>query len=97
MPITRADVDHIADLARIALSSEERESLLRDLSSVLEFVSQLDAMDTAAIEPVAGGTTLENVLRADVPNDPPTDSSADELARAARASSGEYVQVQKIF
>ena len=97
MTITPENVDHIADLARIALSLEEREQFLRDLPPILEFVGQLDLVDTTATQPVTGGTILAHVLRADAPLDPPIDSSADELARAAHTRSGEYVRVQKIF
>ncbi|MBI4272692.1 Asp-tRNA(Asn)/Glu-tRNA(Gln) amidotransferase subunit GatC [Candidatus Uhrbacteria bacterium] len=46
MPISRKDIQHIANLARLALSPEEEERFENQLSSILEYVSQLQEVDT---------------------------------------------------
>ena len=76
---------------------KEREQFLCELGSILAFVGELDAVDTTTIEPVTSTTALVHVLRADAPLDPPLDTDADELARAAHTESGKPFRVQKIF
>lgn len=63
--ITRKDVEHIARLARIELTEAEKTKFEKDLSAILEFVAKLNEVDTAQVEPMAGGTVLENVVRED--------------------------------
>lgn len=57
------DITHLASLARIALSDEEKELLTKDLSRVLEYVSEISEVVTKDTGPVPGD--LRNVLRAD--------------------------------
>ncbi len=65
MELSQKDIKHIADLARLGLSQAELELYGRQLSAVLEYISQLQAVDTSGIEPTAQVTGLENVWRAD--------------------------------
>ena len=53
MPIDRAQVRHVARLARLALSAEEEERLAEQLTSVLGYIERLDAVDVSGIEPLA--------------------------------------------
>ncbi len=63
--ISRADVEHIARLARVELSEAEKIKFEKDLSDILAFVEKLSEVDTSQIEPLSGGTNLENVMRED--------------------------------
>ena len=63
--ITRKDVTHIARLARIELSEAEKDTFEGELSAILDFVAKLSEVDTANVEPMAGGTELTNVMRED--------------------------------
>ena len=63
--ISRSDVEHIARLARIALSPGEAERYRRELGKILEFVATLEKADNAAAEPLTGGTDITNALRDD--------------------------------
>ncbi|HEU5423850.1 MAG TPA: Asp-tRNA(Asn)/Glu-tRNA(Gln) amidotransferase subunit GatC [Nitrolancea sp.] len=65
MTLTPAEVDHVAMLARLGLSAEERELMREQLSSILEHIQALEELDTAAIPPTAQVITLQNVMRAD--------------------------------
>jgi aspartyl-tRNA(Asn)/glutamyl-tRNA(Gln) amidotransferase subunit C len=53
MRVTENDVDHVADLANLELSDEERKSMLRDLNSILDYVDRLNELDTANVPPMA--------------------------------------------
>ncbi|HET9016027.1 MAG TPA: Asp-tRNA(Asn)/Glu-tRNA(Gln) amidotransferase subunit GatC [Thermomicrobiaceae bacterium] len=59
------EVDHVAMLARLGLTPEERERMREQLSSILEHISRLQELDTEAIPPTAQVITLENVMRDD--------------------------------
>jgi aspartyl-tRNA(Asn)/glutamyl-tRNA(Gln) amidotransferase subunit C len=65
--LTRAEVDHVAQLARLALTEEEAERYRSQLASILAQVATLDELDTASIPPSAGVLPLSNVMDDDVP------------------------------
>lgn len=65
--IDRQLVQHIAHLSRLKLSEQSVETFQRDLSRILEYMDQLNAVDTAGVEPSAHPLTLQNVLRDDQP------------------------------
>jgi len=60
-----ADVEHVAALARLGLSDEEKERLRQQLSSILDHIHALNELDTGAIPPTASVAGLTNVMRAD--------------------------------
>ena len=64
--ITRADVAHVAQLARLALSEEEIVSLSEELGAILDYAAQVSALDTRDVPPTAHPLPLVNVFRADV-------------------------------
>ena len=66
MSLTVDDVDHVAALARLALSDEERERMRDQLASILEQIAAIDELDTEAIAPTAQVNQLVNVMRDDV-------------------------------
>lgn len=65
MALTLADVDHVASLARLGLTDSEREQLRDQLSTILEHISELSALDTESIPPTASVAQLTNVWRED--------------------------------
>ncbi len=65
MALTKQDIHHIADLARLALTPEEEERFLAQLSSILEYVSQLQEVDTASTEYQYQVEGLKNVTAQD--------------------------------
>lgn len=78
--ITRDDVAHVAQLARLALSDEELDTFTGQLAAVLEHADDVASLDTAGVPPTAHPFPLENVLRDDVPR--PTLDRAGVLACA---------------
>jgi aspartyl-tRNA(Asn)/glutamyl-tRNA(Gln) amidotransferase subunit C len=53
MALLRADIEKIANLARLAISPEETARYVQDLSRILDLVAQMDAVDTQGVEPMA--------------------------------------------
>jgi aspartyl-tRNA(Asn)/glutamyl-tRNA(Gln) amidotransferase subunit C len=76
--LTRADVEHVAHLARLGLSDDELARLEGELNHILEQSAKLAELDTDAIPPTAQVIELENILREDVT----TPSLAPEAALA---------------
>lgn len=68
--ISPEDVERTADLARLSLSAEEVAALTRDLDQILDHVDQLQALDTAGIEPTAHAIPLPTPTRPDVAAEP---------------------------
>jgi aspartyl-tRNA(Asn)/glutamyl-tRNA(Gln) amidotransferase subunit C len=66
MRLTLADVEHVAALARLGLTDEEKERMRQQLSSILEHIATLNEVDTSAIPPTAQVITLTNVMRDDI-------------------------------
>lgn len=64
-PISKKILKHAAELARIELTAREEERLLKDLQKIVDYFGELQALDTAGVEPMAGGTTLTNAFRSD--------------------------------
>jgi aspartyl-tRNA(Asn)/glutamyl-tRNA(Gln) amidotransferase subunit C len=59
------EVEHIAELARLRLSSAEKEMFRDQLSAILEYAGMLNRLDTAGIPPTASALPLRNVMRRD--------------------------------
>lgn len=95
--ILRKDVEHIARLGRIELTDEEKEKFEKDLSGILEFVAKLSEADTSAVEPLTGGTALENVMRDDIPEGTGNREQEPELVDAAPRKRSGYVEVEAVF
>lgn len=64
--LTRADVEHVAYLARLGLTAEELARLEGQLNHILDQYAKLAELDTDAIPPTAQTIELENILREDV-------------------------------
>lgn len=53
MKVTENDVAYVADLANLDLTDREREAMLRDLNSILEYIDRLNELDTSDVPPMA--------------------------------------------
>lgn len=63
--VTREEVQHIANLARLEINDEETAEMQESLESILNFANQIDSADTDDIEPTYHVLDLQNVLRDD--------------------------------
>lgn len=64
---TDLNIDHVADLARLALTPEEKATFSAQLGDVLAYIEQLKTVDVTGIEPTAHAFPLYNVWADDVP------------------------------
>lgn len=63
--ITVKDVEHVAKLARLELTEEEKEKFTRQLGDVLKYVEQMNEIDTTGVKPMAHAFDVVNVMRDD--------------------------------
>jgi len=88
MALTRAQVDHIAELAKLALTDDEKAGLQEQLSDILAYAGRLQALDTETIPPTATVLPLRGVMRDDVVA--PSWPAAKLLANAPKASGDSF-------
>ena len=78
--LTRADVERIATLARLELTDAEKDLFVRQLTDVLEYAEQIQAIDTAGVPPTSHVLSNQAADRADTPV--PSLPNAEALANA---------------
>jgi aspartyl-tRNA(Asn)/glutamyl-tRNA(Gln) amidotransferase subunit C len=88
------NVEVMAQLAQLALTPEEAAALGRDLAAILDYVGQLNRIDTAGVEPTAQALVAETPLRDDTAR--PCFTPAEALANAPAAAHGMFA-VPKIL
>jgi aspartyl-tRNA(Asn)/glutamyl-tRNA(Gln) amidotransferase subunit C len=82
MSLSRQEVAKVASLAWLALADEELDRMTSQLGSIVGFVSQLEELDTANVEPLAHPLGSKNVFRDDVVK--PSLSTTEALQSAPR-------------
>ena len=92
--LTRADVEHVAYLARLGLTEDELARLEGQLNHILDQYATLAELDTDDIPPTAQTIELENILRDDVAR--PVDAAEDVLANAPERD-GDFFVVPAIL
>ena len=65
MSITRKDVEHVANLARLELTESEKEQFERQLSAILKYAEKLNELNTTDVLPTSHAMPLSNVMRED--------------------------------
>ncbi len=86
MPLTIAEVEHIAELAKLSLTEEEKALFRDQLAAILDYAAILQSVDTSAIPPTATVLPLRNVMRGDAVR--PSMAREDVLANAPDAQDG---------
>jgi len=66
MTVTLNDVEHVAKLARLKLSDEEKTKFTEQLNAILKYAEKLNELDTDGVEPTSHVLPVRNVLREDV-------------------------------
>ena len=89
MSVDRATVRRIARLARLAITDEEEARLEQELSGILDWVAQLDEIDTSAVEPMTRVAAMKIKMRKDEITD--GYCAADILKNAPQADDGYFV------
>ena len=88
MSLDRSAVDHVARLARLDLTEEERERMQAELTQILGHADKIQALDLDGVPPTSHSLPLSNVLRPDVarPSLPPEEA----IANAPEAEDGRF-------
>ena len=93
--LSKKDVEHIAKLSKLKLSDAETEKFANQLSGVIEYVEQLNEVDTEGAEPTSQATGLENVYREDKVEE--NSIKHEEIAKNAPDFDGESFIVPGVF
>jgi aspartyl-tRNA(Asn)/glutamyl-tRNA(Gln) amidotransferase subunit C len=94
MSVDRATVHRIAHLARIAISEDEAARLERELSSILDWVAQLNEIDTSGVRPMTRVVDMTMKKRKDEVTD---GNCTDDILKNAPAVDDHYFVVPKIL
>ncbi len=65
MAVTVKDVEHVASLAKLSFSEEEKQQLVGELNKILQYMEVLNRLDTGNVEPLSHVIELSNVFRKD--------------------------------
>ncbi len=93
MSVDQAAVRHIARLARIAVTDEESVALEGDLNAILNWVEQLESVNTDGVEPLTSVVHMDMKKRDDVVND---GDCADDIVANAPAKADHFFVVPKV-
>ncbi len=94
MAITASIVDYVAQLARLELSTEERERLAIELAAILDHLAKLNELPTTGVEPTSHVIPMTNVFRDDSVGAPLT---REAVLEGAPERDGEFFKVPPII
>ena len=101
MKLPKKDIERIAELARLGITEGEKEKFREQLSSILDYVGELEEVDTSPIEPMGQVTGLENVIREDKVKYEVRSEEYEELKKKLLKNAPEtqdnYVKVKAVF
>ncbi len=92
--LTISEVDHVAKLARIELSPKDREKFRQQMAAILEYIDQINEVDTEKVDPTWQVTGLENIQR---PDKAQGFMANELLIDAAPDSQDQQVRVKAVF
>ena len=92
--IERTDVEHVARLARLALTDVEIERMREQLNGILAYIEKLNALDTEGVDPTSHAVPLVNVMRDDAPG---PCLPRDEALANAPDRAGDFFRVPRII
>jgi aspartyl-tRNA(Asn)/glutamyl-tRNA(Gln) amidotransferase subunit C len=92
--ITRGDVEHVAQLARLALTEQEVVALTHELGAILDHAAQVSALDTHDVPPTAHPLPVVNVFR---PDEVRPGLARDEVLAAAPEAQDQRFRVPRIL
>lgn len=90
----KIDVSHVSKLANLPLSSEEEEKYSEQLSKILDYVEQLNQVDTKDVEPTFNVGNLSNVEGKDAVE---TGLTQEEVLQNAKSKENGFFKVKAIF
>lgn len=95
MKISIEDVDYLAKLSNFDLTEQEKTTLKTDLENILNYVKELDQVDTEGVDPTYQVLDLKNVWREDELVEEPV--GPDQLIEMSPASAERHIKVAKVL
>ncbi|MDO5145479.1 MAG: Asp-tRNA(Asn)/Glu-tRNA(Gln) amidotransferase subunit GatC [Eubacteriales bacterium] len=92
--ISDETIEYVGILAKLELSSEEKEQAKKDMANMLDYIDTLNELDTTGVEPMSHVFPVHNVFREDVVTN--ADDKEQILANAPESKEGAFV-VPKTF
>ena len=90
----KIDIDKVVNLASLTLTKSEKDTFEKQLTSILNYVSKLEEIDTEKIEPIGHITGSKNVTRED---EPTPSLSQEEATKNAKKIHNGFFEVDAIF
>ena len=94
MAISIKDVEHIAQLANLEFTNAEKEKFTHQMNQILEYMDQLNSLDTSNVEPLSHVIELSNVFRADEVKPGVT---TEEALKNAPEKNDQFFKVPKVI
>lgn len=91
--IETKDVEHVAKLARLEITEEEKPKFARQLGDILKYVEMMNEVDTEGVEPMSHSIDFSNVMREDVKQ---YEQTREELMSNAPDVESDFFKVPKI-
>ena len=95
MEINCETIKHLAELSDFALSDKETEALTGDLKNIINYISQLDELDTEGVEPTYQTFEMKNVWRDD--EIIKQDASREELLALTKEEKDNQIKVPRVL
>ena len=91
--ISIKEVEHVAKLARLSLSEQEKQLYTEQLGKILDYFDELKQVNTDGVEPLAHALSIVSVMREDCVQPPP---GREKLLSSAPSCEGGYFRVPRI-
>lgn len=95
MEVNQEVIAHLAELSNFALNEAESASLATDLNGIINYISQLDELDTTGVEPTYQVFEMENVWRDD--EILPQEADREQLLSLTKATEENQIKVPKVL
>lgn len=95
--VTVEEVDRVAELAHLKLTPDETGHMLKDLNAILDYVAELNALDTSGVEPLSHVSELSGVAGEPRPDKVQPSINRAEVMAEAPESSGAFFKVPKVI
>lgn len=95
MEVNQEVVTHLAKLSNFALTEQESTALITDLKEIIRYISQLDELDTAGIEPTYQVFEMENIWRDD--EIIPQEADREQLLALTKNVQDHQIKVPKVL
>lgn len=95
MKVDQTTIAHLADLSNFALSADESSALEQNITEILDYISQLDQLDTADVAPTYQVFEMQNVWRAD--EILPQEADCDQLLALTKETRNHQIKVPKVL